>query len=66
MDYAAQDVVHLPEIASQQRERLVELDRMSWLVEEQQSAIDRIRTHMSGDLDPMDRMKGLHYLDGRG
>ena len=66
LDYAAQDVVHLPDIASQQRERLIELDRLSWLVEEQQVAIARIRVHLSGELDPMDRMKGLHYLDGRG
>ena len=66
LDYAAQDVVHLPEIASQQRERLIELDRLSWLVEEQQAAIARIRAHLSGELDPMGRMKGLHYLDGRG
>ena len=66
LDYAAQDVVHLPEIAGRQRERLIELDRLSWLVEEQQTAIARIRAHLSGELDPMDRMKGLHYLDGRG
>lgn len=66
LDYAAQDVVHLPEIADRQRQRLIELDRLGWLIEEQNTAIDRVRRHMAGDIDPMDRVKGLHHLDGRG
>jgi len=66
LDYAAQDVVHLPEIAHRQRERLIEMDRLHWLIEEQQSAIARMQAHLSGLNDPMDRIKGLHHLDGRG
>lgn len=66
LDYAAQDVVHLPEIAALQRERLIELDRFDWLLEEQRTAVQRIESHLAGDIDPMDRVKGLHHLDGRG
>lgn len=66
LDYAAKDVVHLPEIAERQRARLIDMDRLGWLIEEQTTAIDRVRYHLAGELDPMDRVKGLHQLDGRG
>ena len=66
LDYAAQDVVHLPQIADRQRERLIELDRLHWLIEEQKTAIDKMQAHLAGGNDPMDRVKGLHHLDGRG
>ena len=66
LDYAAQDVLHLPEIAAHQRAQLIEQDRFEWLIEEQQAAMTRVRKHLAGELDPMDRVKGLHHLDGRG
>ncbi|QGG80019.1 hypothetical protein GH975_05275 [Litorivicinus lipolyticus] len=66
LDYAAQDVVHLPSIAADLRQQLIDKDRLGWLMEEQGAAMDRIRGVMANAFDPMDRVKGLHSLSGQG
>ncbi|MGB0957717.1 MAG: ribonuclease D, partial [Litorivicinus sp.] len=66
LDYAAQDVVHLPAIARELRQQLIDQDRLSWLMEEQAAVLERIQGLLSNAFDPMDRVKGLHNLSGQG
>jgi ribonuclease D len=51
LDYAAQDVEHLPEIHAQLAAKLAERGRTQWLAEDCRRMIDRIR-HTAPDLQP--------------
>jgi ribonuclease D len=51
LDYAAQDVEHLPEIHARLAAKLMELGRADWLAEDCRRMIERLR-HTAPDLQP--------------
>ncbi len=57
LDYAAQDVAHLPELHAQLVEKLAALGRGDWLAEDCAALIERIR-HAAPDAQPQRAFRG--------